>query len=80
MGAMSSFLRTLNTEATLRTLREKLRPRPRPGSLQLVVSDGARRGGVRVVGLVRLVRLVGLSDLPMTRTGSSAAVMVFRRR
>ena len=72
---MSSFFNRLNTEATLRTLREKLRPRPRPVSLLMVAV-----GSVRAAGLMRAeVTVMALSDLPITRTGSSAAVMVFRR-
>ena len=65
----------LKTDATLRTLREKLRPRPRLVCLlklvALWVGGGLKRAGVTVAAL---------SDLPITRTGSSAAVMVFRRR
>jgi hypothetical protein len=76
MDTTSSFFNRLNTDATLRTLREKLRPRPRPVSL-LMVAVGS-------VGALRLmsaeVTVVALSDLPITRTGSSAAVMVLRRR
>ena len=78
---MSSFLRRLNTEATLRTLREMLRPRPRLECLLklvaaevvvvVVVDGGLKKEGVTVAAL---------SDLPITRTGSSAAVMVLRRR
>ena len=78
---MSSLFRRLKTEATLRTLREMLRPRPRLVCLlklaveavvvMLAVDGGPRRTGVTVAAL---------SDLPITRTGSSAAVMVLRRR
>lgn len=78
MGTTSSFLRRLKTEATLRTLREMLRPRPRlvSLSLSLVVVAVAVDGGLKRAGLT----VVALSDLPITRTGSSAAVMVLRRR
>src|SRR5258706_14517 len=78
---MSSLFRRLKTEATFRTLREMLRPRPRLVCLlklavlavlvMLAVEGGLTKTGVTVAAL---------SDLPITRTGSSAAVMVLRRR
>ena len=83
MDTASSLFRRLKTEATLRTPREMLRPRPRLECLlklavvvvvvvvMLAVDGGPRKTGVTVAAL---------SDLPITRTGSSAAVMVLRRR
>jgi hypothetical protein len=79
----SSLFRRLKTEATLRTLREMLRPRPRLVPLSLLEKVVAVVAVVAVVdgGLMRAgVTVAALWDLPITRTGSSAAVMVLRRR
>jgi hypothetical protein len=79
MGATSSFfsmlMLMLNTEATLRTLLEKLRPRPRPVSLLLLLLVEAV-GHMGAAG----VTVAALDLLVITRTGSSAAVIVLRRR
>lgn len=77
IGTTSSLLTRLKTEATLRTLREILRPRPRAEALEKVVGVGGIGIGP---GVTVTVTVVALSDLPIARTGSSAAVMVFRRR